>query len=170
LQITNIKIHEHSSHQIRITFNWPLGLQEVYINAKLFTLQEYKRLGGYITKKMPGETVYSICTPEGRPTSATFICKTDIVFALAEKMGWGYDSGYKSYELTFKANYPVPENIVCYVIKKNSLPRDISDGTLYYWSEPLAQNTPTSGIVRTKKDEFIQIFVKDEEYYGVIQA
>ena len=142
----------------------------MYINAKLFTLQEYKKLGGYITEKIPGETVYHISVLDGEPAVTNFVYKTNITCTMSNKTGWGFDSRYKSHELTLESDYPVPENIICYTIKKNAPPRDISDGTLYYWNEPLAQNMPINRIVRTMKDEFLKVFVKDEVYYGIIQA
>ena len=168
--IDNIKFHDFNYNQIKMTFSWPLDTQEVFINDKLFTLQEYKKLGGFITKKIPGKMSYEICTNNGVTANSTFICKTYIKYNILTKTGLGFDPRYKNYEITLQANYPVPKDIICYTIKKNDLPRDISDGRLYYWNEMLAQNTQTTRIVRTMQDEFLQIFVKDDIYYGVIQA
>ena len=194
--IKNTKCHDDGD-KLRIIFNWPNGIGQVYIFAakyaapvaelmeqgggKLFTLQEYKKLGGYITEKAQGETHYyiyplmreggeNILYDQTGENSVSFIDMTFITCQICEKTGWGFDNGYKNHEITLEANYPVEKNIICYVKKKNEPPRDNNDGTLYYFGEPIEPNQPITRIVRTMKNEYLRIFVRDEVYYGIIQT
>ena len=192
--IKNVKINDDGS-KLRITFDWPVGVQQVYVFAssldifdihhvnltsdgKLFTLQEYKKLGGYVTEKNQGEMHYYIYPfiredgkdilvnqPETSGNSVKFIDKTMIRCQIREKSRW---SKYKNYEITLEANYPVQEKILCYVKKKNEPPRDISDGTLYYWNDTINSGQTVRRIVRTLKNEHMRMFVRDEVMYGIV--
>ena len=184
MQINNIKCHE-DGNKLKITFDWPIGLQQVYIftlpytnnidDGKLYTLQEYKKLGGYVTEKKPGETNYYIypyvhqdgeCVIIDHHTnSVKHIEVTKISCQIREKAGLGK---YKNHYITLEANYPVPDNIICYIKKKGDPSRDINDGTLYYWGDIIQPAQPVTRIVSTLKDEYISVFVRNEELYGVI--
>jgi len=182
-EIKNIKYY-NEGNKIRITFDWPVGVQQVKFQAvresacklKLFTLQEYKKHGGYITEKIYGKTDYYIYPydPGKIQTSAdlsadftdfakfTIINKIKIYYTLAEK----FSAGYKKYTLTVSSPHPVPPDIICYVKKKNSPPVDINDGTLYYLEEEISQ--PLKRIIRTDINEHISVFAICDELFDTI--
>jgi len=189
--IKNVKCSDNGSTKLQITFDWPVGVQDVYIFAshlasdnfdihqaagKIFTLQEYKKLGGFETSKMPGRTFYYIypfvrCAEEGDilhnqdGTNFTEFCEiTKIKCLMREKNGIGAS---KNFEITLSANYPVGSDIICYVKKKNEIPTNINDGTLYQFGAPLEPGQDVTRVVRTARNEYIRLFAKGE-FYGIV--
>jgi len=205
-EIKNIKSHvEHDKSKIRITFDWPADISQVFIFAvqacnpdseflgkpglaeighRLFTLQEYKKYSGFITEKIRGETSYFIypSTREGEGyilyehstgnNCVNFIEKTTINCQIKEKMSWGIDKKHTNHQITISSDYSIEENILCYVKKKNAPPIDITDGKLYYFTEAIEPGRAITRIVRTMKNEYVQMFVSEEmrKLYGIIQT
>ena len=193
--INNVKCYD-SGDKLRITFNWPFDIQQVYIFAtksaivvaeqvnqgcgKLFTLQEYKKLGGFFTEKIQGEMSYyiypfmredgqDILYDQNNENYITFVEKTIVTYQIREKRGLSFDDIYKNYEVTFEANYPVQENIVCYTKKKNELPRDINDGTLYYFGEPINPRQQVKRVIRTLRNEHVRLFINNNRLFDLVE-
>lgn len=157
--IKNIKCHDEGG-KLRFTFDWPIGLGQVYVNGKLYTLQEYKARGGFITEKIRGRTVYYISDSDAEQgCSVCFVEKTFITCKMREISGLGYDKRYKNHEITLTADYHVPENVICYAIGD-------SDDVLCYFGEAVPAGQPLKRIIRTMKDEYIRVFIDDE--YGML--
>jgi len=191
--IKNVKCH-NDSDILRITFDWPPALEQVNVcilrgeteTVKLLTLQEYRKHSGFLAEKTQGEAIFriyplvwsvthgGICNTEDaqgeyvlydqtESNSVTFIEKTIISCSMKETIG-----EYKNHEITISVNYPVHENIICYVKKKNGLPQDITDGVLYHFDETVTPGQPINRVVRTMKNEYIRFFVMDEVAYGIV--
>ena len=157
----NVKCHDDGK-KLRITFDWPVGVGEAYINGNLFTLQEYKTRGGFVTDKLRGKTVYYISDNEvEQGSSVCFVEKTFITCKIRDINGFGYDKRYKNHEITLTADYPVSADIICY--EKNC------DG-IYFFGEPIMPDEPLVRIVRTMKEEQLRVFVNSqyETLYGVV--
>jgi len=151
--IKNIKCHDEGG-KLRLTFDWPIGVGEVYVNGKLFTLQEYKARGGFVTEKIRGRTVYYISDSEvALGSSVCFIEKTLITCKIREISGFGYDKRYKNHEITLTTDYPVPENVICYSIGDN----------IYCFGEAIPADRPLMRVIRTGRNDHIRIFI-DSEY------
>ena len=172
MEIKNIKCHNHN-RKLKLTFDWPPGISEVQINEKLYTLQEYKKNGGYVTKKSQGLTTYEIFPiKEGEimrenGDSVTHLEKTILVYEIKET-GVGK---YTNHIITFSANYPVPPKILCYVRSINRLV-DISQETMYYLYEEIPATHDLICVVRTPKNERLHLFINEEmrDLYGIVQA
>ena len=150
--ITNIRC-QNAGAKIRVIFDWPVGVEKVIISGRLFTLREYKQLGGFHAEKKPGVTEFVI-HPVGQEEQVAvgiFVEKTKVNYIQRKKRGLGF-------ELTLLANYPVPAEKICYVKKKNTLPVDITDGKLYYFDEEIETGQAFSRIIQTDSDEFIRVF------------
>ena len=166
--IKNIKCYDEDK-KIRLTFDWPAGVGEVYVNGMLFTLQEYKTRGGFITEKLRGRTVYYISDSDAdQGDSICFIEKTFITCKIRGTGGFGYDRQYNNYEVILTADYPVPAGAVCYVKKKNAAPVDIADGVLYCFGQEILPGRPLKRVIRTLKNEHIRMFVC-EEYKAIYE-
>jgi len=159
--IKNIKCHDQGG-KLRLTFDWPIGVGQVYVNGKLYTLQEYKARGGFITEKIRGRTVYYISDSEveqGR--SVCFVEKTFVTCKIREISGLGYDKRYKNHEITLTADYHVPANVICYEKKKNATACD-NDDILYYIGDAVSAGQPLKRVIRTMKDEYIHMSIDSE--------
>ncbi|MCL1863288.1 MAG: hypothetical protein FWF78_06970 [Defluviitaleaceae bacterium] len=143
-------------NSIRITWHWPVGVEQVYIlpQEKLYTLQEYKKFGGYIVKKQPGIFTYKIhpILPEGGSTPTTephgevsFVCKTEIDYLVTKKSGF--------FELALYSEYDVAEDVFCYA--KN-------DKFIYFFGEKLAAGKPILRIIKADADENLRVFIPEQ--------
>jgi len=150
-----IKIYDENAN-LRITFDWPQNVGEVYIATapppemgRLFTLQEYKGQGGFVTPKLPGVTTYYIYpTDWGEVGQISYTFRTDIDVQIREKIG-----RYKNHHITLCATHPVPQDVVCYV-------KD--DGTRYQLGESLQPNVPLTRVVRTCMHEYLRLFIAED--------
>ncbi|MCL2218192.1 MAG: hypothetical protein FWB91_14410 [Defluviitaleaceae bacterium] len=167
-----IKCHEEDSG-IRLTFNWPSGIEQVYIFAtrgnfdirqaslgdgKLFTLQEYKKRGGCMMPKKPGVFTYYIC-PFLRENAedifadgmlqATHTCRINIDYTIRQRIG-----RYKNHEITMLADYPVARGIVKYEKEPG--------GVEYIFGEIPGPGRPVIRIARTAADESLRFFISEE--------
>jgi len=163
--------HHQDNNKLRITFDWPAETTQVHIakendftKAKLFTLQEYKSSGGFVTSKSPGITNYYIFPskqesgqniPTGEAAHISYTHQTIIHFQLEEKT-----DQYKHHKLTLQSEAHIPAATLYYV-KNDHPPQSITDG-IKYPIEAIRQ-APLTRIIRTNKDEYIKLFLKDGE-------
>ncbi|MDR1663596.1 MAG: hypothetical protein LBR83_01560 [Clostridiales bacterium] len=174
---------------IRLTFQWPVAIAQVYIfkvsggfdigeaspgDAKLFTLPEYKKLGGYMERKTPGEFTYYIfpfIRDAGEDVAVvqldggnriTFMAgQYEIKISIKEKTS--PFSGVKTHEISLFSENPIGADALCYVKKENGYPSRINDGVTYPFAEPLPPGETLTRKITTKKNEFIRLFVRDTE-------
>jgi len=187
MQIKKIKIYDEDE-TLRLTFDWARDISQVYIatapdsdaglvvpiarncssmqHGKLFTLQEYKKQSGFHTPKLQGITTYYIYPTQREngeeiihpPTEASFTNKTVINFSIIEKIGT-----YKNHHITISANYPVPVDIIGYVKQYSPGNSSHINDTSYTIGEEISQ--PITRVIRTAKDEYIKLFLRDENLY-----
>jgi hypothetical protein len=159
VKITNLKCRDEGE-KIKLTWSWHSEIELVYVNEKLFTLQEYKKRGGYFLKKTPGVCTYEVIPftrengedilHEGDKITVSF--KTKITCAIYEKIGL-FGSRYINHEVTLTSEYDVPSNIICYTKSEN--------GATYFFGE-LKAATPSTFVVRTEKNEYIRPFIHED--------
>jgi len=159
MKITNLRYHDEGE-KIKLTWSWEPEMKFFYVNENLFTLDEYKKRGGYFTKKVAGDTIYSVvpfCREDGKDIlfekiSLTVRVNVRINLAIRELIG-----RYKNHEVTINSEYDIPPEIICY--RKNE--------TTYYFGEPVTAHTPVTRIIRTEKNESINFFINEEfsNYY-----
>jgi len=167
-----IKCHEEGRN-IRLTFNWQSGIDQVYIFAaqgdfdvnranfsdgKMVTLQEYKKRGGCVMPKTPGVFTYYICPflrenaedifADGQ-MKTTHTNRINIDFAIREKIG-----RHKNHEITITADYPVARGVVRYVKEPS--------GVEYVFGEVPAPDLPVTKVARTEINESLQLFIAEE--------
>lgn len=193
--ISQLKCHMEVG-QMRLTFMWPEGTEQVYVfkaagsfngdfnieNAgpgQLFTLQEYKQNGGYIAPRPSGAFVYYIYpfVREGGVDNVIVYSgdntgnvvevtgQIPIQFSISEKSG--FLSRDKVYTVTLLSHQSLAEDVLCYVKKAGSYPADAGDGTMYFFGDKLVAGMAGRWEIRTKKDEYIRVFVRDPEMAGV---
>ncbi|MDR0272721.1 MAG: hypothetical protein LBI27_05335 [Clostridiales bacterium] len=157
MQIKNLKLHDENEN-IRLTWNWPQDIEIVYVNEKLFTLQEYKKLGGCILPKKIGVSTYHITLHPHEETEnkITFICEVKIYLKISEHTG----KQFKNHKIIISSENDVPAGIIHYV--KNDV--------VYEFGETLEANIPVTRIVRTGIDDSFRIFINEEnaELYRLI--
>ena len=169
--VKNIKCREDGGN-IRLTFNWPEGVEQVYVflgttdanpaMARIFTIQEYKKRGGILLQKVPGVFTYYICpfqrengedicfTPEDQGGQITHTTKINIDFTIREKIG-----RHKNHEITLSADYPVNRGIVKYAKEPS--------GIRYVFGEITEPGQQVTKIARTAVGEHLRLFI-DEEF------
>ena len=113
--ITGAKF-QNQDNKLRITFDWPKDLNQVYINGKLFTLQEYKKQGGFFAYKKFGDNIFAMSTEQDSEDVCTLIHteKVTINCALTPKHGLGYNRMHTSFMVVLESNHPLEENVVKY--------------------------------------------------------
>jgi hypothetical protein len=163
----NLKMREEGE-KIRLIWHWREGLEKVLVNKKLFTLQEYKKLGGYFLPKTPGNFTYHIEPAEDdlcefEENKINFIIATEIFFSrgagrpsvfecLSQQLIRLHDLG-TDFELTFFAQNKIPRDVICY--------EKIESGVLYFFDEEIQPHTPLTRIIYS--EEKIRVFVADEK-------
>ncbi|MCL2578044.1 MAG: hypothetical protein FWE27_08345 [Defluviitaleaceae bacterium] len=156
MRITNIKCRE-DGEKIKLTWSWPPEIELVYVNGKLFTLQEYKKRGGCFLGKIPGITTYQICPFKRENGEDILYEQSEITVSFkttincAVKTG-AFGSRYKNHVITLTSEHDVPTDIICY--EKGDI--------TYFFGEPLKAETPIIRIVRTEKNEHIRLFIREE--------
>jgi len=181
--IKNVKCYDEGEN-VRLTFSWPPDVEQVYIftneetalaTGRLFTLQEYKKRGGYFTCKTPGVCNYYIyasaredgvdvlCKQTDGLNCVTFVHRVPIDFNLREKVG-----KYKNYEIMLTAEHPIARSAVACVKKAGSYPQNLHDGVVYYFCE-IEPGRPLIRTMRTAAGEYIQLFVAEgfEDLYSL---
>ena len=172
MQINNIKCHKHN-RKLKLTFNWPPSILEVQVNEKLFTLQEYKKNGGYITEKTPGYTTYTIAPIKNGKIlceysdNITHLEKTIITYEINESRF----GRYTNHLVTLTANYPVPPKILQYSRSAVNNLVDNNATALYYLYEEISTVQPLTRVIRTPKYEKLHFFINNEmrDIYGIVQ-
>jgi len=190
--IRQLKCHTEAG-QIRLTFLWPLDMEQVYIfktesplkiselnsnNARLFTLQEYKKLGGYVEPLPSGAFTYYVfpftregsedvlfSSENGEENAIAVTGQIPIQFSLTEKTG--FFKTYKTYLLSMLSQQHVKSDVLCYVKKEGSYPANSTDGTVYFLGNTLEAGITGQWEIKTKKNEYIRVFVRDPEMAGV---
>ena len=176
--IKNIKLRDEGD-KLKLTWHWPLETEYVYIftdaslvNPRLFTLQEYKKRGGFYTQKVVGIStfyVYPFIRENGEDTLCeqpmgenvvSFTNLTMITADICEKIPLPiFQTRYRNHEITLTANHNVPSDIICYAKKENNRPDH--DGVMYFFGEPLQAGQPVTRIIRTTKNEYINLFITE---------
>ena len=149
-----------NAETMRLTWCWPQDIQQAYVTVNgetaLYTVQEYKRRGGFFISKEPG--VYDITVQpfvrengediihEQMQNTLTYTCKNEIFYTLSTKTG----EQFANHEITLLAAHAVSRGVIGYT--KTNCNHE-------YFFEPLAPNQPLIRIVRTKKDEKLHLFI-----------
>jgi hypothetical protein len=149
--ITNMKCREEGG-VLRLTFAWPNGIAQVYVNEKLYTLAEYRQRGGYIAPAKAGLNTFIVCpfTREGgwdtlypRPdgqNELTYIVRTGIRVQIDTR-----DGLWLNHRCSFTATHAVPP------------------GVLAYNGHDFAEEIPVVGLVRVVRlDVPLQFSVKPQ--------
>ena len=194
-EVLNLKAFVEGN-RLRLTFHWPPDVEQAYIfrraasvdeadpfdiytaepkDARLFTLQEYKKQGGYIEPLPLGCYVYFVfpfVRKDGDDwaifclgNSIEVTEQIPIHFSIREKVG--LLSRYKIHMVEILSQHDIKEDILSYVKKENGYPSDVNDGTIYFFSENLQANVPLRREIKTAKNEFIRIFVSDPDKAGL---
>ncbi|MCL2456498.1 MAG: hypothetical protein FWD19_02990 [Defluviitaleaceae bacterium] len=161
----NLKMREENEN-IRLIWNWHEGIEKVFVNKKLFTLQEYKKLGGYFFAKTPGNFTYRIEPTEDNlcefeENEISFTNKTEILFFFREQKNF-----LRANELNFSSQNFLHANELI-LFSKNKIPRDvicyekINSGVLYFFEEELEAGIPLARIIHS--EEKIRVFVDDDK-------
>ena len=199
--IRQLKCHMEAG-QMRLTFLWPIDCEQVYIFktegpfniaeinpavGRLFTLQEYKKQGGYTEPRPSGAFVYRIFpfVREGVEDFAIVYTGTSdlenagnevdneievtgqipIEFSISEKTG--FLSKEKKYTVTLLSQQTVAGDVLCYVKKEGSYPQSVEDGKIYFFGDGLRASVKGKWEIKTKKNEYIRLFVRDPDKTGV---
>ena len=172
----------------RLTFNWPVGVQQVYIykkpgglppatpdeqsikNGRLLTLHEYRKQGGYLDTKTPGTSSYYVYPFEragsenicyASPDNLHIITVTgqvNIHHTITARPG---PRGYKQYDICLTSSRPIPPETVFCVKKEGHQPTSLHDGTIYPFYEPIKEGESLTRQVQTKKTEYISLFINE---------
>ena len=192
--ISRLKYHIEED-RMRLTFLWPIDIEQVYIfktekpiniaeadlaNGHLLTLQEYKRQSGYTAPLPSGTFIYSVfpfiredgediaivCPGEENPSENTveITGQIPIQISIAEKTSFLKKD--KLYIVTILARQNITGDILCYVKKLGGYPANVQDGTIYLFGDGLIAGEVTRWEIRTRKDEYIRVFVRDESLAG----
>ncbi|MCL2603040.1 MAG: hypothetical protein FWD90_01005 [Defluviitaleaceae bacterium] len=178
----------HDSDCVRLTFRWPIDADHVYVfrtkadetgnpparpaadlgrdpqNARLLTLQEYKRRGGYIIPNEPGIFTFYITTDLNEGAVESITCqtgRTTIRGTVKRKRGFGE---YATHVLTLTSDYPTAGGELSY-IKRCAYGAGAGD-VVYSFQEPLG-NVPLVRHILTRKHERLEILVADESKRGL---
>lgn len=176
---------------IRLTFRWPAAIEQVYIfktdgifdieaadekDARLFTSQEYKKQAGFIDRKTPGTHTYhvypfireggcdiAVTQKDGRNTVTCLTGQITVNFSIREKRPrLGILSQDKINEISIVSDQYVEADVLCYVKKENGYPADIHDGVMYFLNEPLSPGISLHRQIKTRKNEYLRIFIRDQ--------
>ena len=197
--IRQLKAHLEGE-RLRLTFQWPPDVQQVYIfrtveealdiatadwaQAKLFTLQEYKKQGGYVEAapagaftyhlypflRQEGEDIILVCadspdSPDSNKAAQNTLRVTGpvvIQFSVREKAGLRD----KTHKVELLSPRKLDGDVLCYVKKTGGYPASVADGTLYFFGDGLEAGLPLRCEIKTRKDEYIRIFVRDAAQSG----
>ena len=188
--VSRLKCHMEED-LMRLTFLWPEDVQQVYIfktdgpfnieeanpaSGHLFTLQEYKKQGGYTCPRPLGVLtchIYPFIRKDGcdyafvytgedaqNPHNSIEVCgQIPIRINITEKSGFlGKD---KVYIITLLARQVMEGDILCYVKKQGERPASVNDGIMYFFGDGLEAGLPKRFEVKVKKNEYIRVFVRD---------
>jgi hypothetical protein len=186
--VSNLK-YNREGDEIRLTFRWPAAIPQVYIfkgtsgefnisqarlsDARLYTLQEYKKMGGFMDKKTPGMHTYRVFPFIREDGEDVLVAQTDgenvitcltgqviIYFDLKERTSLlGRE---KVYSVKLSSTCEVGPDVVCYVKKEGGYPEHARDGTVYFFGEGLTPGQDLQRQIKTGKNEFIRLFIHDE--------
>jgi len=187
-KITNIKCRDDGG-KITLTWHWPEGVEQVHIfigdtvaSPKLYTLQEYKKRGGFSAKKCRGVNMFSVFpftpdddasgapasddsdtpaayqSPSHTPTSENtirFIVTTPITCTVTEKSTpLAFATRYKNHEITLSAPHDIPSDTICYAKS--------STNAIFTFTDPLYANQPLTRTIRTEKDDHLSFYINKD--------
>lgn len=186
--IGDLKYFEEGN-RIRLTFKWPTAIQQVYIfktagdfdietalesEARLFTLQEYKKQAGFFDAKTPGVYTYriypflrdedediAIAQTNGKNDITCLTGQVAVGFRFNEKVSWM--GGGKTIDIQLLSDQYIDADLLCYVKKAGGYPADLQDGLVYFFGEPLQPGIKLLRRIKTQKNEFIRLFVHDPD-------
>lgn len=187
--ISQLKCHMETG-QMRLTFLWPEDAEQVYVfktaghfditsgkPGRLFTLQEYKKRSGYVEPRPSGAFTYHIF-PFVRENGEDIVFinssggnsievtgQIPIGFKITEKTG--FLKRDKIYIISMLSQQGIAGDVICYVKKTGSYPSGVGDGTMYFFGDGLVAGAVGRWEVKTKKNEFIRIFVRDPGMSGI---
>ena len=196
--VREIKCHTEERH-IRLTFLWPEDIEYVYIfktnsphdiestepsDGRLFTLQEYKKHGGFVEPRPSGtfkfyiypairekgEDIAIVYPDAGRSGAAgnsiEITGQIPVQLNIAEKTS--LFSRKKIYTVTLLAQQAVDGDVLCYVKKDGGYPVNAKDGIIYFFGDALEAGISRSWEIKTRKNEYIRVFVRDGGPYALI--
>jgi hypothetical protein len=168
----NLKCNDEGE-KIRLTWNWPQEIEQVYIftneetGGKLFTLQEYKKRGGAFLRKKHGTFDFLIC-PFKRENGEdiffdnlddnkiSFTHKAEIFFSVREKKSPPFlKQQHKNFLISFSSKENIPPNIIRY--EKNEC-----DDVIYFFGEEISADKVVTRIVQIENDETLRFFISEE--------
>ena len=197
--ILNLKAHTEGEN-LRLTFQWPPSVEQIYVfrtlanavsdgfditaadqgQARLYTLQEYKKHAGYVEVMRPGVYTYHIfpfVRANGEDTAIVYTGhdlrtkntinvtgQITIQFSVQEKKR--LLNPYKIHMVELSAQHEVKDDVLCYVKKENGYPEDVQDGSVYFFGDGLKPGIPLRCEIKTLKSEYIRIFVRDPDKIG----
>lgn len=179
-----------------IRWNWPPGLQAVYIQRimddgfgptaggslpggmRLFTRDEYKANNGY-RDRVDGVgqityTVYAFSSEEGETTLITQPDDANKMQFSTGKAMLVYSvreksrwlQSYKTIEIQVTAEVPVPKEALCYVKKQGAYPANKEDGILYPFVTDFAAGRNVLPVIEVGKNDYVRLFFTDGKKYG----
>lgn len=196
--ILNLKTHTEGDN-LRLTFQWPPGIEQIYVfktkatsvdvfdictadqrQARLYTLQEYKKHAGYVEAMQPGVYSYHIFPfrrANGEDTAIVYTghdVRTQntidvtgqiaVQFSIQEKKR--LLSPYKIHMVELSAQHEIEDDVLCYVKKEKEYPEDVQDGSVYFFGGGLKPGISFCCEVKTLKNEYIRIFVRNPDKAG----
>jgi len=166
--ISQLKYTDTGDH-IRLTFQWPPEIYEVYISrephgeGRLYTLQEYRQQGGYLEPKRPGRCTWSVmpfirlngvdtyyARPDGNHCITCIPAPIEITYLVRTR--WGFAN--RTHVITLYAKEDVPPDVVFYANMH---------GAAYPFGEALTAGVALVRHVNTQKGERIRLFVHEGE-------
>jgi hypothetical protein len=189
------------SHQLdegfcTIRWNWPPGLQAVYIqrvmddefaasngdphlgSLRLYTRDEYKANNGY-RDRVDGVgqisyTVYAFSSENGETTLITQPDEANCIQFSTGKAMLVYSireksrwlQSYKTIEIQVTAEVPVPKEALCYVKKEGAYPVNKEDGILYPFVTDFAAGRNVLPVIEVGKNDYVRLFFTDGKKYG----
>jgi len=170
---------------IRLVFQWREGAEFVHVyrhgvgeentaqedffpeNARLLTLQEYKRRGGFIIQKEHGIFNFIV---ECQGQRESIQCKTgETLVQIHTRKKWQFGA-FTRHEITLFSDFPTPANILCYEkIPFGGLLKISEKPIVYNFTEALTSEPLTRHIL-TNKFERLNIYVKEEKNKNLYQV
>jgi hypothetical protein len=163
VEITNMKCR-HENGAIHLTFAWPQGITQVYVNDVLYTLAEYKARGGYTAAAQPGVNTFTVCpftreggedvrhAPPDGSNMISCVVTTDICIIVKKTRKL-----YINFLCTFLASHAVPAGVVTYT----------AGGQCFTFDEPLPAGVAVVRIIRSDNDVRFHIAAEQNGLYNL---
>ncbi len=179
-----------------LTWNWPVGVQYVYIygfdleseiapeqlsesDLKLFTREEYKAKSGYSTRlERTGGYGFRIfpCLKSAGNQISVLLQQDDGNFVKINtkkarihysiKYKKHWFGGKKSVIIKIRSEVYIPNQTLCYVKKEGARPLNREDGLLYRFPRDIQSGAHTYPKIEIHKSDSIGIFLTDTSVSG----